>query len=125
MFRRKGMITMETTVPTLAGLTATLIFASSTVPMVWKAYRTRDLRSYSLGNIALANLGNLAYSFYVFALPFGPIWLLHTFYLITTGLMLAWYVRFEFLPRRIERARGREYPMGIPLPGQERTLPTP
>jgi hypothetical protein len=32
---------------------------------------------------------------YVFSLPAGPIWLLHTFYLITTGLMLAWYLRYE------------------------------
>jgi uncharacterized protein with PQ loop repeat len=112
------MTAMELNIPVVAGLTATLIFALSTLPMVWKAYRTRDLRSYSLGNIALANLGNLAYSVYVFALPFGPIWLLHSFYLVTTGLMLAWYVRFELVPRRMLRSRRQEYPAAIPHPGQ-------
>lgn len=116
---------MELNIPVLAGLTATLIFALSTLPMVWKAYRTRDLRSYSLGNIALANVGNLAYSFYVFALPFGPIWLLHSFYLVTTGLMLAWYMRFEVLPGQVLRSRRQKYPALIPHPGQEPPLPSP
>lgn len=32
---------------------------------------------------------------YVYSLPPGPIWLLHTFHLITTALMLFWYVRYE------------------------------
>jgi hypothetical protein len=58
-----------------------------------KALRTRDLSSYSLGNIALANLGNAVHSVYVFALPPGPIWVLHTFYLLSSALMLFWYVR--------------------------------
>lgn len=116
---------MELNIPVVAGLIATMIFAVSTLPMVWKAYRTRDLRSYSLGNIALANIGNLAYSFYVFALPFGPIWFLHSFYLVTTGLMLAWYARFELLPRRRERMPLPEYPKEIPHPGQEPSLTAP
>jgi hypothetical protein len=84
--------------PFLAGVTATLIFAASTLPMLLKARRTRDLSSYSLGNIALANLGNLVQSVYVLSLPPGPIWALHGFYLTTTGLMLAWYLRYGRRP---------------------------
>lgn len=80
--------------PTLAGLASTLIFAASTLPMLLKAYRTRDLASYSLGQIMLANVGNAVHSIYVYSLPPGPIWALHTFYLITTAMMLGWYLRF-------------------------------
>ena len=74
--------------PTLAGFVSTVIFAASTLPMLVKACRSRDLASYSLGNIALANLGNAVYSVYVYSLPPGPIWLLHTFYLVSSALML-------------------------------------
>ena len=81
-------------VPTLAGLASTVIFAASVLPMLVKAYRSRDLASYSLGNIALANLGNAVHSIYVYSLPPGPLWLLHTFYLLSTGFMLAWYLRY-------------------------------
>jgi hypothetical protein len=80
--------------PTLAGLASTVIFATSTLPMLVKAYRSRDLTSYSLGNIGLANLGNVVHSIYVYSLPPGPIWLLHTFYLVSTALMLGWYLRY-------------------------------
>ena len=38
----------------------------------------------------MANVGNLFYSFYVFNLPPGPIWVLHTFYLASSALMLLW-----------------------------------
>ena len=48
--------------------------------MLVKAYRTRDLSSYSLGNILLANVGNAVHSVYVFSLPPGPLWVLHSFY---------------------------------------------
>ena len=70
---------MDTTIPVLAGAVSTVIFASSTLPMLVKAARTKDLSFYSLGNILLANLGNLVHSIYVFQLPAGPIWALHTF----------------------------------------------
>ena len=80
--------------PTLAGLAATLIFAASTLPMLLKAYRSRDLASYSFGQIMLANVGNAVNSIYVYSLPPGPIWALHTFYLVTTAMMLGWYVRY-------------------------------
>lgn len=81
-------------VPILAGVASTIIFAASTLPMLVKARRTRDLSSYSLGNILLANAGNLVHSVYVFSLPPGPLWVLHSFYLVSTALMLTWYLRY-------------------------------
>jgi uncharacterized protein with PQ loop repeat len=102
--------TMDLELPVIAGIASTLIFAFSTLPMLTKAFRTRDLHSYSLGNILLANGGNLVHSIYVFSLPAGPIWLLHTFYLVTTALMLIWYPRFE---RRPALWKGRIPPRGI------------
>jgi uncharacterized protein with PQ loop repeat len=98
--------------PVIAGAISTTIFALSTLPMLFKAFRTKDLSSYSLGNILLANVGNLVYSVYVFDLPAGPIWLLHSFYLVTTALMLFWYLRYEWRPRvwrlRVRRSGGEQ-----------------
>jgi hypothetical protein len=68
--------------------------------MLLKAWQTRDLHSYSFSTIVLANTGNLIHSVYVFSLPPGPIWMLHAFHLVTTGLMLCWFLRFERMPRR-------------------------
>ncbi len=87
---------MNINLPILAGAISTTIFAFSTLPMLMKAFRTKDLRSYSLSNILLSNLGNVIHSIYIFHLPMGPIWLLHAFYLVTTGLMLVWYLRYEW-----------------------------
>ena len=84
-----------TSLPVLAGATSTIIFAGSTLPMLVKAWRTRDLGSYSLGNILLANVGNIVHSVYIFSLPPGPIWALHSFYVMSTGLMLVWYLRYD------------------------------
>jgi hypothetical protein len=99
---------METTIPVLAGAVSTVIFAGSTLPMLVKAARTKDLSSYSLGNILLSNLGNVIHSIYVFNLPAGPMWVLHTFYLRSTALMLVWYLRYtESLILRPRRGLGR------------------
>lgn len=76
---------------------STLLFITANVPMLVKAYKTRNLRSYSLSNIALINVGNLIHWFYISNLPFGPIWLLHGFYTLTSALMLVWYLRYEYL----------------------------
>ena len=84
---------MDTTLPVLAGTVSTAVFVGSVLPMLHKARRTRELSSYSFGNIALANLGNAVHSVYVFHLPPGPIWVLHAFYVVSSGLMLFWYVR--------------------------------
>jgi hypothetical protein len=101
---------MDVGIPTLAGAIATVIFAAGMLPMVVKAARTRDLRSYSRSNILLSNMGNVIQSVYVFSLPPGPIWALHSFYITTTLLMLIWYVRYA-------------PPRGRPRPYTE--LPTP
>jgi uncharacterized protein with PQ loop repeat len=77
----------------LAGSVSTALFVGSYLPMLLKAFRTRDLDSYSRGNLVLATIGNTLYSVYVFSLPLGPIWFLHLFYVITTLLMLVWHVR--------------------------------
>jgi uncharacterized protein with PQ loop repeat len=81
--------------PVMAGILSTTIFSISTLPMLVKAARTKNISSYSMSNILLSNLGNLVHSVYIFSLPAGPIWLLHTFYLVTTALMLVWYLRYE------------------------------
>ena len=79
----------------IAGAASSLIFVTGNLPMLCKAFKTRDLKSYSLGNIALSNLGNLIYWVYVAGLPFGPIWFLHGFFTVTTAMMLVWYLRYE------------------------------
>lgn len=91
---------MDANLPILAGIASTAIFAGSTMPMLGKALHTRDLGSYSLGNLLLANVGNLVHSVYVFSLAPGPLWALHSFYLLSTAFMLTWYLRYELLPRR-------------------------
>ena len=94
---------MDINLPIIAGTISTIIFAFSTLPMLLKAFRTKDMKSYSLGNILLANVGNIIHSVYVFHLPPGPIWLLHAFYLVTTGLMLVWYLCYEMRPDILKR----------------------
>ncbi len=78
----------------IAGLISSFIFVSSNFPMLWKAYQTKDMHSYSWINILLANAGNLIYWLYIVSLPLGPIWVLHTFYTVTSILMLTMYLRF-------------------------------
>jgi uncharacterized protein with PQ loop repeat len=78
----------------LAGSVSTALFAVSTLPMLIKAARTKDLDSYSRGNLVLANTGNAIHSIYVLQLPPGPIWALHAFYIIASGLMLFWHLRY-------------------------------
>ncbi len=91
---------METSLPTIAGFISTGLFAAGSLPMLAKAFRSRNLASYSLGTILLGNVGNVIYSLYVFHLPPGPVWFLHGFNLLTTGLMLAWYLKYEGWPCR-------------------------
>jgi hypothetical protein len=86
--------------PVIAGVVSTILFAVSTLPMVVKAQRTRDLGSYSLGALVLANAGNVVHAVYVFDLPMGPVWALHGMYLVTTGLMLVWFLRY--VPRHAQ-----------------------
>ena len=81
-------------VAVLAGTMSTAIFVTSALPMLVKAARTRDLDSYSRGQLVLANVGNAFNSVYVFSLPVGPIWFLHAFNLACTLLMLTWHLRY-------------------------------
>jgi uncharacterized protein with PQ loop repeat len=74
--------------PIIAGTVSTVVFAVSNLPMLRKALRTRDVSSYSLASLAMINAANVVYSFYVFSLPVGPIWALHTFYLVSCAIML-------------------------------------
>lgn len=94
---------MDIDIPVIAGMISTTLFAISTLPMLWKAYRTKDLKSYSFGYLLLGNAGNLFHSIYVFDMPPGPIWLLHSFYLVAAGLMLFWYLCYELWPRMRQR----------------------
>lgn len=79
----------------LAGSVSTLLFATSNLPMLLKVYKTRDMRSYSFSYIAMNNVGNIFHWLYVSSLPPGPIWLLHTFFTVSSLLLLIGYVRYE------------------------------
>ena len=79
----------------LAGLASSAIFISSNLPMLYKAFKTKDLSSYSLGHLALGNLGNWVYWLYVTSLPFGPVWLLQAFFTLASASMLFCYLRYE------------------------------
>ena len=83
------------TLQIIAGTMSSFLFISGNVPMLLKAFKTKNLQSYSLSNIVLLNTGNLAYWLYISYLPFGPIWILHTFYTVAEILMLVWYLRYE------------------------------
>jgi uncharacterized protein with PQ loop repeat len=89
---------METNLPTIAGFVSTALFTLGTLPMLTKAFRTKNLASYSLGNILMSNVGNILYAIYVIHLPLGPIWFLHAYNSLSTGLMLVWYLKYEGLP---------------------------
>jgi hypothetical protein len=80
----------------IAGGISTLLFITSSVPMLLKAFKTKNLRSYSLSNMLLTNAGNLIHWLYISHLPFGPIWLLHSFYTLTSIVMLVGYLRYEY-----------------------------
>lgn len=105
---------MNSSLPVLAGIVSTIVFACSTLPMLRKAAATKDLGSYSLGNIGLANVGNVVHSFYVFSLPVGPIWALHGFYLVSSALMLFWYLRYSLIGVREPAHRWLSKMRGLP-----------
>ncbi len=92
---------MNAILPSIAGFIATALLAIGTIPMLEKAISTKNLASYSLGNILISNVGNVIYSIYVFKLPIGPVWFLHGYNMVTTGLMLSWYMHYEILPHHL------------------------
>lgn len=79
----------------LIGLGSSLIFVVSNLPMLTRAFRTRNLTSYSLPHLLLANIGNAMHWLYVISLPFGPIWLLHSFNTFVAVTMIALYLHCE------------------------------
>lgn len=87
----------------IAGSISSLIFISGTLSMLVKAYRTRDMNSYSMVTLSLNNIGNLIYWVYILSLPFGPIYLLHGFYTLTTAFMLCWAWLYRTRPEQIKR----------------------
>ena len=101
----------------IAGVVSTTLFTVANVPMLVKAVRTRDLTSYSLSSLVLGNAANAVHTLYVASLPFGPIWLLHGFYVASMLLMLALYVRYrrsvKTPERRASRGTGRTRPAPI------------
>ena len=83
----------------LAGSLASAIFIGSAFPTLWKALRTRDMRSYSQSSLALSVVGNTVQWCYVVSLPLGPIYVLHAFSTICTGVMLVLYLRYRSMHR--------------------------
>jgi hypothetical protein len=83
------------TLQVLAGFASTAMFVAGNLPMLLKAYTTKNLKSYSLGHILLGSLGNLTYWLYLTSLPFGPVWILQGFFTASSALMLFWYLRYE------------------------------
>ena len=81
------------TVAASAGVVATALFVLSSLPMLAKAARSRDLSSYSGANLLIANVGNVAQALYLTTLPAGPLWVLHGFNTAVSGLMLGWWLR--------------------------------
>lgn len=81
-----------------------------------RAVRTRELSSYSLGNIALANVGNAVHCVYVFALPPGPIWVLHSFYVVSSALMLYWHLCGPARAASPDRGRPASTYAAVPVP---------
>ncbi len=79
----------------LAGFVSSMIFITSNFPMIFKALKTKDLSSYSLGNLALRNLGNGVYWIYVISLPVGPVWFLQAFFTLASLVMLFCYLYYE------------------------------
>jgi hypothetical protein len=79
----------------LAGFASSTIFISSNLPMLFKAFKTRDLSSYSPWHLALGTLGNSIYWLYVISLPLGPVWFLQAFFTIASASMLFCYLHFE------------------------------
>lgn len=84
------------TMQLMAGSISSLFFISSNLPMLWKVYRTKNLRSYSFINILFNNIGDAVYWLYIGSLPIGPIWVMHAFYTVTSMLMLIGYFRYEY-----------------------------
>ena len=88
-----------------AGVVSSAIFMSSTLPMLAKAWQTKDLQSYSLPSLALNTVGNLIHWVYVLSLPVGPVWFLHGFNTAVTLLMLFGHLAYRCHPKLLASGR--------------------
>ena len=116
---------MDSSIPVTAGVVASVVFAASALPMLGKAARSKDLASYSRSNLVLANVGNAVYSVYVFNLPPGPIWLLHTFYIVSSALMLVWSLRYGGRRVVVEKTAADAAARPFPAPATVGRIPAP
>ncbi len=82
-------------VQVIAGFISSTIFISGNFPMLFKAFKTKDMHSYSMGQLILGNLGNTVYWLYVSSLPIGPVWFLQGFFSTASALMLFCYLHYE------------------------------
>lgn len=78
-----------------AGSFSSLIFIFANITMLAKVWRTKDVDSFSLTMVVLNNVGNIVYWLYVSSLPIGPIWFTHTFYTVSTLMLLAWCLKYR------------------------------
>jgi hypothetical protein len=92
---------------TIAGAASTLMFVGSTLPMVVRAIRTRDVSSYSRSHLCLTNVGNAVHTVYIASLPPGPVWLLHAVYSGVAAFMLVAHVWWRPAPRSVRAPRSR------------------
>ena len=102
------------TMALLAGTASTTLFVVSYLPMLVRAVRTRDLRSYSRSSLVIANVGNVVQAGYIVSLPLGPLWFLHGFYLVSSALMLALHLRHAPSPTATDESAA-----ALPLTPQE------
>ncbi len=93
---------------TIAGVTSTAMFAGSSLPMVVRAARTRDVSSYSRSHLFMTNVGNAVHTVYIASLPPGPVWLLHCMYSGVAAFMFAAHVRWAPNRTAIDPASLRE-----------------
>lgn len=108
----------------LAGSASTTLFVVSYLPMLIRAIRTRDLRSYSRSSLVIANVGNVVQAGYVISLPAGPLWFLHGFYLVASALMLGLHLRHGVPARPLDPADAGLGPDAEAMPTQP-TATTP
>jgi hypothetical protein len=85
----------DPSLPLIAGTISTSIYMMSNLPMLRRAMKTRNLKSYSFSTLVLCNVADAVHWVYVAHLPFGPIWFLHGFTSVSTALMFVWYLKYE------------------------------
>lgn len=103
----------------IAGAISSMMFATGTLQMLHKAYTTKDLHSYSLWNIVFNNIGNVIHWVYILSLPFGPIYLLHGFFTLSTLLMLIWF--FYYGAHKTQADKGQRATQTLTMPTILRT----